>query len=82
MLQKLRHTQHICRSGAHGAADAQVLGVPLQFSGSLPGLEDKTWITAKGKVAFELIEGQYFAYLTDCDVKATKPPDPRDQKRR
>jgi uncharacterized repeat protein (TIGR03943 family) len=64
------------------AADAQVLGVPLQFSGSLPGLEDKTWITAKGKVAFELIEGQYFAYLTDCDVKATKPPDPRDQKRR
>ena len=64
------------------AADAQVLGVPLQFSGSLPGLEDKTWITTKGKVAFELIEGQYFAYLTDCDVKATKPPDPRDQKRR
>ena len=64
------------------AADAQVLGVPLQFSGSLPGLEDKTWITTKGKVAFELIEGQYFAYLTDCEVKATKPPDPRDQKRR
>ena len=64
------------------AADAQVLGVPLQFSGSLPGLEDKTWITAKGEVAFELIEGQYFAYLTNCDVKATEPPDPRDQKRR
>ena len=36
----------------------------------------------EGKVAFELIEGQYFAYLTDCEVKATKPPDPRDQKRR
>ena len=69
------------------AADAQVLGVPLQFSEGLPSLEDKKWITARGKVAFELrsIDGQppqHFAYLRDCEVEATKPPDPRDQRRR
>ncbi len=59
------------------AADAQVLGVPLQFEESLPDLPDKTWITARGKVAFELIEGQHFAYLKDCQAEATRPPDPR-----
>ena len=64
------------------AADAQVLGVPLQFSGSLPALEDKTWITARGKVAFESIDGQYFAYLRDCEVEASAPPDPGKQGRR
>ncbi|MCH2064754.1 MAG: hypothetical protein MK194_13660 [Roseibacillus sp.] len=64
------------------AADAQVLGVPLQFSNSLPALEDKKWITARGKVAFESIDGQYFAYLRDCEVEATEPPDPKEQRRR
>ena len=64
------------------AADAQVLGVPLQFSASLPALEDKTWITARGKVAFESIDGQYFAYLRDCEVEASEPPDPGKQGRR
>ena len=64
------------------AADAQVLGVPLQFGGSLPTLPEKSWVTARGKVAFELIDGQYFAYLKDCEVEATEAPDPRAQSRR
>ena len=64
------------------AADAQVLGVPLQFGGSLPTLPEKSWVTARGKVAFELIDGQYFAYLKDCQVEATEAPDPRAQSRR
>ncbi len=62
------------------AADAQVLGVPLQFEESLPDLPDKTWITARGTVAFEIIGDQHFAYLKGCRVEATKPPDPREQK--
>ncbi len=64
------------------AADAQVLGVPLQFGGSLPTLPEKSWVTARGKVAFESIDGQYFAYLKDCEVEATEAPDPRAQSRR
>ena len=63
------------------AADAQVLGVPLEFSTSLPALADKTWITARGKVAFELIDGQHFAYLSDCEVEATEPPETQNRRR-
>lgn len=63
------------------AADAQVLGVPLEFNGTLPRIEDKTWITAKGKVAFELIDGQHFAYLRDCEVEATEPPESMSRQR-
>jgi len=63
------------------AADAQVLGVPLEFSTSLPALADKTWITARGKVAFELIDGQHFAYLSDCEVEATEPPEAQNRRR-
>ena len=64
------------------AADAQVLGVPLEFDGPLPGFEDKTWITATGRVAFELIDGQHFAYLRDCEVKATEAPDSQSRQGR
>ena len=63
------------------AADAQVLGVPLEFSASLPAIADKTWITAKGKVAFELIDGQHFAYLRDCEVEATEAPETQSKRR-
>ena len=63
------------------AADAQVLGVPLEFSASLPAIADKTWITVRGKVAFELIDGQHFAYLRDCEVEATKAPETQGRKR-
>ena len=63
------------------AADAQVLGVPLEFSTSLPAIADKTWITARGKVAFELIDGQHFAYLRDCEVEATEAPEAQTRRR-
>ena len=62
------------------AADAQVLGVPLEFSASVPSIADKTWITAKGKVAFELIDGQHFAYLSDCEVEATEAPEAQSKR--
>ena len=50
-------------------------------NGTLPRIEDKTWITAKGKVAFELIDGQHFAYLRDCEVEATEPPESMSRQR-
>lgn len=64
------------------AADAQVLGIALEFEGPLPDLSDKTWVKATGKVAFEKVDKQYFAYLKECTVETATAPDPRDRFRR
>jgi uncharacterized repeat protein (TIGR03943 family) len=56
------------------AADAQVLGLALEFDGPLPDLADKTWIKVGGAVAFEKIDGQDFAYLKVTRLEATAEP--------
>ena len=61
------------------AADAQVLGLAIEFDGDLPTLADKTWVKATGKVAFEKVGDQYVAYLKGCEVKEATAPDYKDQ---
>jgi len=61
------------------AADAQVLGLALEFDGPLPDLEDKTWVKVSGEVAYEHHDGQDFAYLKVAKVETTTAPPPNSQ---
>jgi uncharacterized repeat protein (TIGR03943 family) len=56
------------------AADAQVLGMALEFDGPFPDLANKTWIKVGGTVAYEKVEGQDFAYLKVTRLEATAEP--------
>ncbi len=58
------------------AADAQVLGLALEFDGPLPDLPDKTWVKVSGTVAFEKTEGQDFAYLKVANLQTASEPPP------
>lgn len=57
------------------AADAQVLGLALEFEGPLPDLSDKTWVKVTGKVSYERVGKQDFAYLKVSNLESgTAPP--------
>ncbi|MFP6858477.1 MAG: TIGR03943 family protein [Roseibacillus sp.] len=64
------------------AADAQVLGLALEFEGPLPGLADKTWIKVTGTVGYERIDKQDFAYLKVANLKTGPAPPPGNPFRR
>jgi uncharacterized membrane protein YcgQ (UPF0703/DUF1980 family) len=64
------------------AADAQVLGIALEFDGPLPDFPDKTWVRVTGRVRFEKVGKQDYAYLSGCEVEPATAPDPKEQYRR
>lgn len=61
------------------AADAQVLGVSMEFTGPLPDMEPKTWVKAVGSVHFETIDGQDVGYLKVTDVSRTSSPNLKEK---
>lgn len=51
------------------AADAQVIGITILFPDGLPDLAPQTWITLRGVVEYEKIDG-----ITNVLLRATDPP--------
>ena len=64
------------------AADAQVLGLALEFDGPLPDLADKTWVKVTGTVGFEKASGQDLAYLKVATLETAEEPPPDNRFRR
>jgi len=60
------------------AADAQVLGVSIQFDpADLPDLPDRTWVRVAGTVAFESRDDQHRALLEVSRIEALPDPHPK-----
>lgn len=56
------------------AADAQVLGLALEFDGPLPTYPDKSWVRVGGTVAYETVDGQDVAYLKVTRIETSDEP--------
>jgi len=56
------------------AADATVLGLPIEFEGSLPDLAPHSWVQLNATVAYALEDGRPTAYLKVRALAPTKDP--------